>query len=151
MLLSDHNPITMTINLPTTHTRSNICRLDNSLLKDPEIERTISKSLSHYFTDNTLGDSSAATIWAVHKCVIRGELISLAAKRLKLRKACIDELTKRIYTLDQKHKASLAANALSELMQPGTNCWESYTKRQNLNMPLPRKYFTNGVTNLGEC
>lgn len=87
MILSDHNPITVTLTFPMTHVRSNIWHLDNSLLTDLKISQKITKSLSHYFTENLVGDSSPATIWAAHKCVIRGELISLAAKRNKLRKA----------------------------------------------------------------
>lgn len=111
MVLSDHNPISMTLTLPNTHTRSNIWQLDNSLLTDPANAQQITTSLSHYFAENTSVDASPITIWATHKCVIRGEFISLSAKRNKIRKARINDLNACIRILERTHKASLAASS----------------------------------------
>lgn len=69
MVLSDHNPITMTLHIPTSMAHSHIWRLDNSLLTDPELSETISQNLTNYFSENGQGDSSPEVIWAAHKCV----------------------------------------------------------------------------------
>lgn len=108
---------------------------------DPEIAVMISKTLSHYFTDNTSEDSAPNTIWAAHKCVIRVEFISQAAKRSKLKKACSDELTNRIYTLERKHKSSLAAKALTELTQTREELLEELHKTLKRKYALTHKMF----------
>lgn len=101
MLLSDHNPISMILVFPTAHKKSAIHRLDNSLLTDQEILIGISMRLSQYFWENESTDTTPMTQWAVHKCVIRGELISIGDKRNKARKACIEELLMRIRSLEK--------------------------------------------------
>lgn len=57
---------------PITRTRSYIWCFDNSLLTDMEIALKLREHLSQYFAENTSEESSPATIWVAHKCVIRG-------------------------------------------------------------------------------
>lgn len=141
MILSDHNPITMTIQIPYARVASHIWRLDSSLLTDSEITQSVSQNLAQYFSENVQGDSPPEVIWAAHKCVIRGTLISLAAKRNKRKKAKIVELTNRIYTLEQKHKASLATEALAELTRTREELLEELHKTLKLKYTLSQKYF----------
>lgn len=81
MILSDQHPITMSLFMPDHSDRSMIWRMDESLLLDPENCRQISDRLSQYFVENDVADTSQATLWTAHKCVIRGELISMTVKR----------------------------------------------------------------------
>lgn len=74
--------------------------MDDSLRLDSGDSNALSDSLSHYFADNDTADVAPATVWAAHKCVIRGEIISLMAKRHNLRKAHITELSNRVKTLE---------------------------------------------------
>lgn len=76
-----------------------IWHMDHSLLLDLENTQNLVTCLSQYFAENGNGDTSPTVTWAAHKCVIRGVLISLAAKRNRLRKARIGELSTRIKTL----------------------------------------------------
>lgn len=141
MVLSDHNPVFITLTLPTTHGRSNIWRLDNSLLTDLVHIQQITRSLTHYFAENTTEDTSPISVWAAHKCVIRGKFISLAAQRNKLRKARINELTDRILTLEQAHKASLAASTLTELTQTREELLEELNHTLKRNYAMTQKLF----------
>lgn len=141
MILSDHNPITLTLNFPITMIRSQIWNLDNFLITDPEITQTISKNLAHYFTENLQLDSSPEAIWAAHKCVIRGEFISMAPTRNKLRKARIEELTKHISSLEQKHKASLVTEVLTELIHTREELLGELHKTLNRKYALTQKVF----------
>lgn len=140
-MLSDHNPISITLTLPNTLSRAIIWRLDNSLLTDTDNIKWITTSLSNYFAENTSEDISPTVTWATHKCVIRGELISLAAKQNKLRKAHINDLTTRIRTLERSHKVSLAASSLAELTQTREEVLEELNQTLNLKFAMTQKLF----------
>lgn len=133
-LLSDHSPITMTLQFSTLRPRTRIWRLDSSLLTDEADVRRLSTYLSDFFSTNTSTDVTPAITWAAHKCVIRGELMSIAAQRNKLRFTRINDLTTRIRRLEQTHKASLAAATLTELIQAREELLET------LNVTLKRKF-----------
>lgn len=106
MYLSDHHPISMTLEFPNTNTRPQIWRLDPSLLTDTAIMTNIQERLSLYFTENDSPDISPMIRWEAHKSTIRGELIALSAKRRKDRQELINTLTARIQTLERAHKTS---------------------------------------------
>lgn len=73
ILLSDHNPISMTLTFPTTRTASTIWRLDNSLLTDLEISQTIAKRLSQYFKEKHFsGFLACYTVGSTQMCYQRG-------------------------------------------------------------------------------
>lgn len=107
----------MTLTLLTSNTKPAILRLVNSLLTDIEAIQKITKRLTQYFQENDTVDSTPTTLWAAHKCVIRGELRSIAAKGNKHRKARIEDLSTRIHALKQAHKLSEASNTLSDLLK----------------------------------
>lgn len=115
MILSDHHPISFTITFPTTPTKPS-WRLDNSLLNDLEHVHKINTCLKHYFQGNASSVTHPISLWAAHKCVVRGKFISLAAKRRKARQARIADLSERIHSLEMKHKQSLADNTFQELL-----------------------------------
>lgn len=134
MVLSDHNPISMTQSIPLSCSKNSIWCLDNSLLTDLDITQKINMRLSHYLQENVTEDSSPTTTWAAHKCVMRGEFISMAAHRKKQRRNYINTLSTRIHALERAHKASLATKSLAELLQAR----EEF--REELSKTLKRKY-----------
>lgn len=82
-------------------------------------------------------------LWAAHKCVIRGELISLAAKPKKIRQARLAELSARIHSLKKQHKQTLAADLLSELVQNREILLEELGKK--IRFLLHTKWHTPGM------
>lgn len=117
MILSDHNPISITLTFTLSPHAHSIWRLDSSSLTDPELKQRISTRLIHYFQDNSMDEPSPPIIWAAHKCVVRGDFISIAAFRNKQRRAHITALSSKIHTLERAHKLSLATKSLEELLQ----------------------------------
>lgn len=120
MILSDHNPVSISLEMPTINSEQMIWRLDNSLLTDIDITQKLNTRLMHFFTENTSTDSKQSNVWAAHKCVIRGEIISLSAHRNKTRRTHIALLAK-IHALEQTHKLSLATSSLKDLIKPERN------------------------------
>lgn len=58
MFLSDHHPISMSLLIPESSTRSLHWRLDSSLLTDPTVISKIQKCLLQYFLENDHPDTS---------------------------------------------------------------------------------------------
>lgn len=77
----------------------------------------MSDVLSNYFIENVIDDSSSTLVWTAHKCVVREEFISLMARRTKLRKARVTELSNRVKTLERAHKRTLATQTHAELLK----------------------------------
>lgn len=62
MILSDHNPISITLTFTLSPHAHSIWRLDSSLLTDPELKQRISTRLIHYFQDNSMDEPSPPII-----------------------------------------------------------------------------------------
>lgn len=78
MYLSDHHPISMSIEFSDIPTQSSIWRLDPSLLTDSTIAPEVNRIL---LRENNSPDISPMLRWEAHNCTIRGELIVISAKR----------------------------------------------------------------------
>lgn len=141
MYISDHHPITMSLEFPSKHTRSQIWRLDPSLLTDISIVSTIHDNLKLYFQDNDSLDISPMIKWEAHKCTIRGKLIAIASKRRRERQAHISILSKRIQNLEKIHKKTRALSTLEELTQVRTELKEVLHKQIKRNYILSQKIF----------
>lgn len=55
--------------------------------------------------------------WAAHKCVIRGELIRLGAKKKREAEKEVNDLVTKISNLEAQHKRSMAINVAAELLE----------------------------------
>lgn len=112
----------------------------------------LNSRLSQYFRENESAEITPMLLWAAHKCVIRGELISLAARRKKVRQAHIAKLSGRIHSLRKIHKHSLAAHVLTELLQARETLLDELGKTIRRKYALWRGgYFMNSSTNPGNC
>lgn len=141
MYISDHHPITMSLEFPSKHTRSQIWRLDPSLLTDISIVSTIHENLKLYFQDNDSLEISPMIKWEAHKCTIRGKLIAIASKRRRERQAHISILSKRIQNLEKIHKKTRALSTLEELTQVRTELKEVLHKQIKRKYILSQKIF----------
>lgn len=115
MFLSDHHPIMVTVTFPeSTHTTKS-WRLNPSLVKDPVTLQQIRSRIQLYFTKNPAQDITPITVWEAHKCVIRGELVSLATKAKNTQQEQIKSLIDKIKRLEIFHKQSASKAALQDL------------------------------------
>lgn len=73
---SDHAPVIMWYGLSdgsTTQPKS--CKLNESLLQNPEVLKEVVREMGHYFHTNDTQNEDTGLIWEAHKAVIRGILI----------------------------------------------------------------------------
>lgn len=68
--ISDHAPVTITLNLPHMASRSWAWRLNENLLDDPRVVSGIEETLSHYFMENDTGEVSYGILWEGNKAVV---------------------------------------------------------------------------------
>ena len=112
--LSDHAPISLTLDLGRSAPRPNTWRLNASLLTDPELLPGIASSLSEYFRLNATPESDPMMVWQAHKCYMRGELIRLGSQKKRKQTQLISD---KIHDLESQHKQSLSQK--SALKKPG--------------------------------
>lgn len=141
MLISDHHPISLTLKLPTTTSRSHTWKLDPSLLNDPSIAAEVESSLKHFFQENNSIDTSPLTNWEAHKCVIRGVLLAAAAKRNRERKKRYSELLNKIHRLEGTHKHTQALSTMEELIQTRKELLDMLDTQIRRNYILSKKTF----------
>lgn len=139
MFISDHHPITMSIEFPTTKSRSPVWRLDPSLLMDTPTVHTIQNRLIQYFKENDYPEISPLIQWEAHRCYIQGEFITIAAKKRREKQAHISQLTKSIHALEKTHKRTQAWSTLQELSQLRAKLMEEMNKRTKRNLILSQK------------
>lgn len=114
--ISDHAPIALTKDLTKQTQKSQIWRLNSSILSDPTYVQDLKDSLRDFFDRNTTPGMDPITLWEAHKCTIRGELISIGSKRKKQRAKETSRLINRIHYLETLHKQSLSTSTASELL-----------------------------------
>lgn len=78
--LSDHVPISRTLNIGPVHTRIYHWRLNKSLLKKLQNRAELWKHIVDYINLNEGSVSSIAALWEAHKVVIRWHCIAMGSK-----------------------------------------------------------------------
>lgn len=81
MVLSGHHPVTLTLRFPQREVSTKIWRMDGSLLTDLGDVTTIRREISDYLQNNDTPDVSPMTKWEAHKCVVRGHLLAIVARK----------------------------------------------------------------------
>lgn len=79
MVVSDHHPITLTLQFPDQIPFTKAWKLDSSLLTDARNPFCIRNSLQNYFKENGTPEMALLTQWEMHKCVLRGTFLALSA------------------------------------------------------------------------
>ncbi|CAH2318997.1 Hypothetical predicted protein [Pelobates cultripes] len=101
---SDHAPILLTIQELFPHKGQGTWRINETLLRDPHIVKSIEEDIHTFFDLNDKGETSVDTNWQAHKAVIRGSLIKHASYKNKQRTAKHTDLIKQITELTHANK-----------------------------------------------
>lgn len=141
MTISDHHPISMTLQIPDTTPHTRIWRLDSSLLTDPTIAKEVDATLRHFFLENNPEDTSHINNWEAHKSVIRGTFLAAAAKRNKERRKHHSDLLEKIRKLEGLHKQSQALTTLTDLIQARKDLLDLLDKQIQRKYILSKKKF----------
>lgn len=70
-------------------------RLNDSLLSNPSTVQIITSHIEEYFNTNSTEGVLPTSVWAAHKAVLRGHLISIAAAKNKAKLSEMKCLTKK--------------------------------------------------------
>lgn len=102
IVISDHCPIQLDLQMPNSSTKHRTWRFDPLLLNDKDFTSFISSQIDFFFETNTTPDVSYSTIWEAFKAYIRGQIISYTAQLRSSRNFQLTELSKKIKDLDSR-------------------------------------------------
>lgn len=139
MVLSDHHPGTMTLLFPYREVSSKIWII--GLLADPGDLATIRQHIEEFFRLNNTPDIFHLTQWEAHKCVIRGHMLSIAARRKREHQKLIKDLSSKIHDLEAQHKHSHAIHLAQELAGARALLVEELFKRAHKRHMLTQRLF----------
>lgn len=97
---SDHAPVMLTVDFGAVATRVCHWRLNESLLKKPQLREELRQGISRYFLENEGSVSSPLTLWEAHKAVLRGQCIAIGSRLKRDIKAQVDTLMTTLHTLE---------------------------------------------------
>lgn len=114
IVISDHSPVSVTLNFPDNILPRRIWRLNSRLLADKEFVACISKQIDFFLETNQTPDISKHTLWEAMKAFLQGQIISYSANVNKKRTERINQLISRINAIDQEHSSAPHANLYME-------------------------------------
>uniref|UniRef100_A0A803JI77 exodeoxyribonuclease III n=1 Tax=Xenopus tropicalis TaxID=8364 RepID=A0A803JI77_XENTR len=112
---SDHAPVYIDFSLNTPGEKQFSWKINDGLLKNPDILGIITKATKEYFTNNANTASNAIIEWEAYKCYIRGILIQQGSKLKKERFRKKQELLHQIHKLELSHMTLKMPQTLTDL------------------------------------
>lgn len=103
IVISDHAPLTLDISLPHSRNTRRHWRLNTTTLAYDDFVKFISQQIDFFLSINKTPDMSDTTVWEALKAFLRGQIISFAADREKISKACQTKLINQIKDLDKQY------------------------------------------------
>lgn len=144
MTISDHNPVTMSIDLGLEPCMK-YWRINVSLLTDAHIKEEIRSAILEYFALNDNGMVSPSVLWDAGKATIRGKIISIGSKVKKERIKKQLQLETEIKRLETEHKQHGKQEVLDKLKEHRTKLDELLTfKAEGALRFIDRKYYEFG-------
>ncbi|CAH2295259.1 Hypothetical predicted protein, partial [Pelobates cultripes] len=128
------SPIHMQMKSPLFKPRQMSWHLNESMLSNSIVTDQISHYIQDYFRDNETDDLTPLTCWEAHKTVLRGQIIAICATRKQTVTQEMHELSKEIVTLEARHKRTLHATVLRDLLAKHTQL------TTHLNRAIQRSY-----------
>lgn len=102
--LSDHSPISLTLEWGENTPRRTFWRLNEGLIQNSEIRAKVSEELEFFFKTNNTPDVGPMVLWEAHKAYMRGILIKIGSQCKKVRNRELEEILKQIGELEVRHK-----------------------------------------------
>lgn len=101
IIISDHAPLLMRLDMPTSQDVYRSWRLNSLWLSDECFVQFISSEISTFLEYNKTPDMSSSTIWESMKAYLRGQIISYCAKQKKEETAHLKKLIDNISQVDK--------------------------------------------------
>lgn len=102
IVISDHAPLSFSLNLANLPHCDRIWKLDPQLLKEPQFCNFLREQIYFFFEMNDLTGTSPSILWETMKAYIRGCIIYFQAARKRRKRAELADLEQQINRLDKK-------------------------------------------------
>ncbi|CAI5689795.1 unnamed protein product [Oreochromis niloticus] len=116
ILISDHSPLTISLNLALPK-QVFAWRLNANLLKDDIFVKNITCKLKNYIELNDNGEVSDSTLWEALKTVLRGEIISYTSALKKERQKRLSEINSVLPGLERTYQVSKSPADFKEIVK----------------------------------
>uniref|UniRef100_A0A8C5M042 Reverse transcriptase domain-containing protein n=1 Tax=Leptobrachium leishanense TaxID=445787 RepID=A0A8C5M042_9ANUR len=113
---SDHAPVIMHLTLPQSFKGTSHWRLNDTLLSDVIYRSELQSALTRFFEENESPDIKPTILWETHKCVARGVLIQMGARKKRERDVRVTQLLSDIRDLERVHKEDLDPQSFRSLV-----------------------------------
>jgi exonuclease III len=100
IVISDHAPLLITLNLPSTSSGYRPWRFNTLLLSDTEFVKFISKEIHEFLEHNRTPGVSHCLIWETLKAYLRGQIISYSARVKKKQQERLKKIESDILRID---------------------------------------------------
>lgn len=142
---SDHAPVTLMLLGAMPPLRRCHWRLNERLLKQPELRAELLQHVEDYFRTNCGSVSSPAILWEAHKSVIRGHCISIATRLKKDSELQRRDLLARLTRLESSLPAQPTIRALRQIVDLRAKLKDlSIHKTERLLLYTKQRYYERG-------
>lgn len=114
IVISDHAPLLITLNLPTTISGYRPWRFNTLLLSDTEFLKFISKEIHEFLEYNRTPGVSHCLIWETLKAYLRGQIISYSARVKKKQQERLKKIESNILQIGRVLSYSPSADLFKE-------------------------------------
>uniref|UniRef100_A0A3Q1CLT5 Reverse transcriptase domain-containing protein n=1 Tax=Amphiprion ocellaris TaxID=80972 RepID=A0A3Q1CLT5_AMPOC len=121
IIISDHAPISLSLQTDSIPKPPQTWRLNISLLKDPEFDRVIRSEWADFLKNNDSNDLSPSLLWETGKAVIRGKIISYSSYKKKKDLQTEKEIEEKIKQLTENYAINPSDQLWSELQNAKLN------------------------------
>lgn len=115
IVISDHAPISLSINTQTYAKTSIIWRFNNSLLEDSNFITLIRQEWAFFLEMNDSPDTSPSLLWETGKAVIRGKIISYSSYQQQELENILEQKIKFLTNDISRHPSEPKQKELKEL------------------------------------
>lgn len=117
IVISDHAPITMDLNLDSQLKPSKRWRFTSALFSDDLYKQFLQSQIKLYFELNDLPCTSKEVLWEASKAYIRGQIISFSSNRKREERAHIADLLQKIKEIDESYASNPQPSKYSERLK----------------------------------
>lgn len=103
IIISDHAPISLHLELESTLKTSSSWRFNTSLLRDQKFDEMIRREWANFLADNDSPNLSPSLLWETGKAVIRGKIISYSSYKKKQEQRMEKDLEAKIKLLTEQY------------------------------------------------
>ena len=103
IVISDHAPISMEVNLPRSYVPSRQWRFNSPMLPDSTFKDFLAGEIAIFFDINKTPDVSQSTVWEAFKSYLRGQIISRVSYTKKSEALKLSAISEEIVLIDSQY------------------------------------------------